>query len=139
MRRQLTYLRDGHYIDSDTAHLTSVLAIRLSDNASFALVEIRTRQMSAGGFEQTGRVWSIASVKAGVHKLHVAKWMVVKLGPAACALFMAGYLFVTMVCFAPTGHLTSSDHPNRLTPWLSTATLCKTPLSPRHKELRLSV
>jgi hypothetical protein len=137
MRRQLTYLRDGHYIDSDTAHLTSVLALRLFDNASFALVEIRTRKMSTGGFEQRGRVWSIASVEADVHNLHMAKWIVVKLGPAACALFMAGYLLVTMVCFAATGHLSFSDHPNRLTTWLSTATLCKTHLSPLHTELHL--
>jgi hypothetical protein len=139
MRRQLTYLRDGHYIDSDTAGLTSVLLVRQSDNATFAFVEIRTQQMSRGEFEQRGRVWSIATVKADLPKLKMAKWLVVKLSPTACALFMAGCLLACMVCFSDLVNLLSSDHhPNRSLNVTSTEPLCVEPLFHRREELHFS-
>jgi hypothetical protein len=126
MRRQWTYLRDGHFIDSQTAELTSVLLVRLSDNSTFAFVEIRTQRMSMGGFKQRGRVLSFATVKADLPKLQMAKLMVLKLGPAACALFMTGYLLASMVCFS----CPSIIIPIIFSTWISRETLL-----PRHNEL----
>jgi hypothetical protein len=99
MQRQLTYLRDGHFMDSSTAELTSTLVARLSDSSTFALVEIHTEQMRTGGFKQRAHVWSIQTLSPVMPKWQLAKRMAVQLGPVAFAIVSTGYLAVNMVLF----------------------------------------
>jgi hypothetical protein len=96
MQRQLTYLCDGHFMDSSTAELTSTLVARLSDNSMFALVEIHTEQTRTGGFKQKARVWSIQTLRPDMPNWHLAKRMAVHLVPVAFAIVSTGYLAVSL-------------------------------------------
>jgi hypothetical protein len=94
MLRQLTYLRDGRFIDFNTAEVMAILVTRASDNTSINIVEIRTVQGETGGFRQTARVLSLEAPTAGRSKWQRVKWLIMQIAPIAFTSIQAAQLIM---------------------------------------------
>jgi hypothetical protein len=97
MQKQLSVLRDGRYIDTDTAEVTATFVVSTSNDTTFSIVEIRTAQREAGGFSQTARVWSIEAPKANMSRWQLAKWLAVQTAPLAFTLASGAHLLVLLL------------------------------------------
>jgi hypothetical protein len=96
MQKQLRFLRDGRYIDTDTAEVTATFVASTSNDTIFSIVEISTAQRETGRFMQTSRVWSLKAPKVNMSKWQLAKWLAVQTAPLAFTL-SSGYHLLLML------------------------------------------
>jgi hypothetical protein len=97
MQKQLRFLRDGHYIDTDTAEVTATFVASTSNDTIFSIVEIHTVQRDTGGFSQTARVWSVEAPKVNMSKWQLTKWLAVRTAPVAFTLASGAHLLVMLL------------------------------------------
>jgi hypothetical protein len=99
MQKQLSFLRDGRYIDTDTAEVTATFVASTSNDTVFSIVEIRTVQRETGGFSQTAHVWPmpVEVPKANMSNWQLAKWLAVQTAPLAFALASGAHLLVMLL------------------------------------------
>jgi hypothetical protein len=97
MQKQLSFLRDGHYIDTGTAEVTATFVASTSNDTTLSIVEIRTVQRETGGFSQTAHVWPVEAPKANKPNWQLAKWLAVQTAPLAFALASGAHLLVMLL------------------------------------------
>jgi hypothetical protein len=97
MQRQLNYIRDGHYIDSQTSEIMAYIVASASDGTTFCIVEICAKRRETGGFSQTAHVWSVEAPKANLSKWQLAQWLGTHMALIAFVLANALHLVVVLL------------------------------------------
>jgi hypothetical protein len=97
MKRQLSYIRDGHYIDSNTEDIIAIFVANASDGSTYSIVEIGAKRRKTGGFSQAVHVWSVEAPKAKLSKWQLAQWLGIQLAPFTFLLANAAHLLVVLL------------------------------------------
>jgi hypothetical protein len=97
MQKLLSFLRDGSYIDINTAEVTATFVASALNDTTFSIVEISTVRWETGGFSQTAHVWSVEVPKANMSKWQLAKWLAVHAAPFAFTLASGVHLLVLLL------------------------------------------
>jgi hypothetical protein len=97
MQKQLSFLRDGRYIDINTAEVTATFVASAFNDTTFSIVEISTVRRETGRFIQTAHVWSVKAPKANMSKWQLAKWLAVHAAPFAFTLASGAHLLLLLL------------------------------------------